>query len=199
MRKFVEFIFYINGLLIASRPLQFFCKVFRYLNRAFWGGILKAKATFAEGRILIGTPSRLNIDGDCRIGDEFLAGKGLRLEVMGGTLRIGANVQFEDNCHVGCANAVTIGDGCLLASGVYVADHSHGEIVASDLRPMQRPVVSKGGVTIGRNVWIGEGASVLPGVTLGDGCIVGAGAVVTKSFEAGSVLAGVPARCIRKL
>ena len=47
-------------------------------------------------------------------------------------------------------------------------------------------------------MWIGEGAVILPGISLGDGCVVGANAVVTRSFEAGSVLAGVPARRIKR-
>ena len=52
-------------------------------------------------------------------------------------------------------------------------------------------------VKIGYGCWIGWGAIVLPGVTLGDGCVVGAGSVVTKSYEAGSVIAGNPARILK--
>jgi acetyltransferase-like isoleucine patch superfamily enzyme len=54
-------------------------------------------------------------------------------------------------------------------------------------------------VRLGRNVWLGCNVTVLKGVSLGDSCVVGANAVVTTSFPAGSVLAGVPARVLKRL
>lgn len=58
--------------------------------------------------------------------------------------------------------------------------------------------LSKGDIVVGNGVWIGYGATLLSGITIGDGCIVGAKSVVTKSFEPYSIVAGNPARCIRK-
>lgn len=142
------------------------------------------------------------------IGDSFSAGDHLRLETLDRfeqqhfhpQLIIGNNVRIEDNCHIGCIERVEIGDGTLLASKVFISDHSHGNVDKSDIdvEPLSRPLVSKP-VKIGRNVWIGDGACILPGVELGDNVVVGANAVVTHNFPANAVIAGCPARLIRML
>lgn len=64
--------------------------------------------------------------------------------------------------------------------------------------PILRPLTSKGKVTIGRNVWIGDKATILPGITIGDGAIIGANAVVTHDVPPLSVAVGNPARIIEK-
>ena len=150
------------------------------------------------------------IDG-CRfisIGDSFSAGDNLRIEAIGRygqqhfhpQLLIGNHVRIEDNGHIGCVERVEIGDGTLMASKVFISDHFHGNVDLSDIDvvPLNRPLVSKP-VKIGRNVWIGDGACILPGVTVGDNVIVGANAVVTHSFPKNSVVAGCPAKLIKTL
>lgn len=143
------------------------------------------------------------------IGDNFTAFKRLRLEAYdfhnGQTFRpqliIKANVSINYDCHIGCINRIEIGNNVLIGSKVFITDHSHGDITknALDLPPAKRDLISKGPIIIGNNVWIGENVSILPNVTLGDGCIVGANSVVTKDFPKNSVLAGVPAKCIKSL
>jgi len=94
---------------------------------------------------------------------------------------------------------VTIGDGCLFSEGVYMSDTAHAA-GGFDPRPVaQRPLRFKGEVHIGARCFIGYRACILPGVTLGEGCVVGAHAVVTRSFGPGCVLAGVPARLVRTI
>lgn len=94
---------------------------------------------------------------------------------------------------------IQIGDGTLIASKVFISDHSHGKTHCIDNRiPYDRPLVSKP-VSIGNNCWIGDGACVLYGVTLGDNVIVGANSVVTHSFPSNSVIAGCPAKIIRQM
>lgn len=160
-------------------------------------------SNFQIGRFChIGGPWRMSI------GDSFSAGDHLRLETLDRfeqqhfqpQLIIGNNVRIEDNCHIGCIERVEIGDGTLLASKVFISDHSHGNVDKSDIdvAPLSRPLVSKP-VKIGRNVWIGDGACILPGVELGDNVVVGANAVVTHNFPANAVIAGCPARLIRML
>ena len=123
------------------------------------------------------------------VGENFRAGKSLRLEALEShegtmynpSLAIGNNVSIEDYCHIGCINSITIGDNVLIASKVFITDHSHGTVSSEDLSciPAHRPLTSQP-VKIGNNCWIGDGVCILQGVTLGDNVIVGANAVVTQ-------------------
>lgn len=114
------------------------------------------------------------------------------------------SVEIGDNCHFGAWNHITainrivIGDGCLTGKWVTITDNAHGgtDPDSLGLPPVARPLVSKGPVMIGRNVWIGDKATILPGVTIGDGAVIAANAVVTKDVPAFSVVAGVPARIV---
>jgi len=94
-------------------------------------------------------------------------------------------------------NRVEIGANCLFSEYVYISDHFHGT------DPLQGPPVlqgleSKGPVLIGESTFLGYRACVLPGVSLGKHCVVGANAVVTRSFPDFSMIAGAPARLIKR-
>ena len=137
------------------------------------------------------------------IGNFFSSGRGLWLESVNGVgkLTIGAHVNLSDYVHIGCASAVTIGDGVLIGSKVLITDHSHGIIGASgpeelSQRPNVRQIYSKGPVVIHDNVWIGDGVCILADVSIGAGAIVGANSVVTKDIPPGTIWAGAPARQI---
>ena len=84
---------------------------------------------------------------------------------------------------------------------VIISDNSHGHIILEekDIRPVDRPLCSKGEVVIGDNVWIGDKVAILQGVHIGDGAIIAANAVVTKDVPANSVAAGVPAKIIKEI
>ncbi len=143
------------------------------------------------------------------IGSGFDAFPGLRIEAFDRHLdklftpriSIGDNVSINYDCHIGCVNEITIGHGVLLASRVYISDHSHGTLDYHDIHtpPSERLVHSKGAVVIEDGAWIGEGACILPGVRIGRHAIVGANAVVTKDIPPFSVAAGVPARVLKTL
>lgn len=113
---------------------------------------------------------------------------------------IGDGVSIGAFNHITCTNRIVIGDGVLTGKFVTVTDNSHGntDYASLHIKPNDRDVVSKGPVVIGNNVWIGDKATILPGVTIGDGAVIAANAVVTKDVPAYSVAAGNPARIIKK-
>jgi acetyltransferase-like isoleucine patch superfamily enzyme len=143
------------------------------------------------------------------VGSDFYAGCRLRIEAIsrcGGSeyvphICIGDNVGLNYDCHIGCINSVTIGNNVLFASRVFVTDHFHGDTHRESLLigPRDRVPYCKGPVIIEDNVWIGEGAAIMPNVTIGRNSIIGANAVVTRSIPANSVAAGVPAKIIKAL
>lgn len=94
-------------------------------------------------------------------------------------------------CYVQGGNGVHIGDDSLFGPGVKIVSANHSP--ETSMAWCSAPPVK-----IGRRCWIGANAVILAGVDLGDDCVVGAGAVVTKSFPAGSVIGGVPARLLSK-
>lgn len=114
-------------------------------------------------------------------------------------MSVGNNCSFGAYNHITCVNYISIGDDCLTGKYVTISDNSHGNTDKESLTkaPKDRPVVSKGGVKIGYNVWIGDKATILPGVTIGDGVVVAANSVVTKDVPAYCVVAGIPAKVVK--
>ena len=108
----------------------------------------------------------------------------------GANITLGAGVFMNFNCVVLDVVRVTIGDLTQIGPGVQIlaADHPRDPAQRRRMLECGRPV------TMGANVWIGGGALILPGVTIGDDAIVGAGAVVTRDVPAGATVVGNPAR-----
>lgn len=116
-------------------------------------------------------------------------------------LNIGENFKINDRVHIAAHSHVAIGNNVLAASGVFITDLSHGNYSGENhCHPESivdlRPIISKP-VKIGNNVWLGEHVVILPGVTIGDNSIIGAGAVVTKSIPGNSIAVGNPAKVIK--
>jgi maltose O-acetyltransferase len=111
----------------------------------------------------------------------------------GYNIKIGAGAFMNFGCVILDVVEVIIGDGCQIGPAVqiYTADHPRD--------PVERASGLESGlpVKIGRNVWIGGGAIIVPGVTIGDDAIIGSGAVVTRDVPAGVTVVGNPARPVK--
>lgn len=111
----------------------------------------------------------------------------------GKNLHIGKNVFINSGCRFQDQGGITIGDGALIGHNVVMATLNHSE------DPETRGNLHPAPIHIGRNVWIGASAAILPGVTIGDGAIVGAGSVVTRDVPENMIVTGVPARILRSV
>lgn len=110
-------------------------------------------------------------------------------------LTIGKHTTAEMFLHIGCAGQVSIGMDCIIAGHVTIMDHEHG--MATD-RLLHGQPLDVGEVEVGDSCFIGEGATILKGVHIGQHAVIGAGAVVTSDIPAYSLAVGVPARPIRR-
>jgi acetyltransferase-like isoleucine patch superfamily enzyme len=110
-------------------------------------------------------------------------------------LKIGSNCAIGAFNHITCINRIEIGDGFLTGKWVTITDNSHGDTSEETLRirPALRSLNTKGPVIIGDNVWIGDKATILAGVRIGDGAVIAANSVVTKDVPSYSVVGGNPA------
>lgn len=104
---------------------------------------------------------------------------------------IGKNVVVMPGCLMMGAGGITIDDGALIAANVQLISNNH------DL--YERQVITCRPVHIGKNAWIGAGATILPGVRIGDNAVVGAASVVTRDVPADTIVAGNPAKVIRRI
>ena len=112
---------------------------------------------------------------------------------FGKNITIGKNVFINACCCFQDQGGITIGDGALIGHRVVLASINHG------LPPDERHGNYPAPIVIGKNVWIGSGAIVLPGTTIGENAVVAAGAVVTKDVEPYTVVAGVPAKVVKEI
>jgi acetyltransferase-like isoleucine patch superfamily enzyme len=111
-------------------------------------------------------------------------------------LVIGDNVYIGRYSCIVAIHRVVIEESCVLSEHVYISDSSHG--LDPEKGPiMKQRLVNRGEVRIGKSSFIGYRACILPGVILGQNCVVGANSVVTKSFPAYSMLVGAPARLVK--
>ncbi len=111
----------------------------------------------------------------------------------GKNITVGKNVFINSGCHFQDQGGITIGDGVLIGHNVVLATLNH------DFSPKKRSTLHPAPIVIGENVWIGSNATIVPGVTIGNGSIIAAGAVVTKNVPENVVAGGVPAKIIKVL
>jgi acetyltransferase-like isoleucine patch superfamily enzyme len=151
-----------------------------------------------HGLVFLGRGVRLEARegfGRLEIGRFVHIGDRTRLRCHEGSLRIGDKAVFGNENTVNAYLDIEFGSSVLLADWIYICDFDHRY---EDIHtPIKDQGIVKTPVRIGADVWIGVKASVLRGAQIGDGCVVGAHAVVKGTHPAGAVLAGVPARVLR--
>ena len=111
----------------------------------------------------------------------------------GKNIKIGKNVFINACCRFQDQGGIEIGDGSLIGHNTTIATLNH------DFNPDKRANLHPSPVKIGKNVWIGSDCTILPGVEIGDGAVIGAGSVVTKNVPANSIAVGSPARVIKQI
>jgi acetyltransferase-like isoleucine patch superfamily enzyme len=150
-----------------------------------------------DGMLFLGRGVQLQIGPTARVrfGRWTWIGHGTKIRCHEGEVRIGAKTVLGQDCTISAYQHVSIGEQCIVADRVMLIDFDHN--VGEVERPIRVQGIYKRDVRVGSNVWIGHGAQIMRGVSIGDNSIIGAGAIVTKDVPANAVVAGVPARVIR--
>lgn len=140
--------------------------------------------------------------GTLRIGDNSGIGAFSRLIIstsfnhLGEHITIGKNVGIGEFAYLGGAGGLTIGNDCII--GQYFSCHPENHHFTNPNTLIRYQGVSRLGIRIGNNCWIGAKVTILDGVDIGDNCVIAAGAVVTKSMPPNTVIGGVPAKIIKR-
>jgi len=150
-----------------------------------------------DGLAFIGPRVTLQIGRRARLelGRWSWVGHGTKIRAHEGVVSIGAKTVLGQECTISAFQRVSIGRECVIADRVMLIDFDHAVVDVE--RPIREQGIYKRDVRVGHNVWIGYGACILRGVTVGDNAIVGARAVVTRNVPDNAVVAGAPARIVR--
>jgi len=168
---------------LVARPLRRFVRLAHL--RAHSSGTIPLTTQF-DGPTHTPGPVQLTLGAHCRLGrDVFFETN------PGGRIEIGSRVRINMGCVLVAYTQIRIGDDCLIGEYVSIRDANHGTAVGLPMRTQPHATAA---ITIGRDVWIARGAVILKGVTLGDGCIVGANSVVTHDVPPLAIVVGAPAR-----
>jgi acetyltransferase-like isoleucine patch superfamily enzyme len=171
--------------------------------RLFWRYLWRRLLTPAgwrwhsDGPFFLGRGLELKIEprGEIRFGRFVWIGDGTKIRCHEGAVEIGDKTVMGQECTISAYQRVRIGDECVIADRAMFIDFDHG-IVEVD-RPIRLQGIYKRDVEVGNNVWIGYGACILRGVSIGDNSVIGTNSVVTKDVPANAVVGGIPARIIR--
>jgi acetyltransferase-like isoleucine patch superfamily enzyme len=167
----------------------------RYLRRRFFTTAGRRWRT--NGLVFFGRGLELEIavKGRVDFGRFVWIGDKTKIRCHEGRVEIGDKTVIGQECTISAYQHVRIGQQCVIADRAMFIDFDHGVVEVE--RPIRRQGIYKRDVVVGSNVWVGYGACVLRGVSVGDNSIVGTNSVVTKDVPANAVVAGVPARIVR--
>ena len=160
--------------------------------RLRWRGRLQT-----DGLCFVGPGVKLEIGRQAvvELGRWCWIGHGTKIRAHEGVVKIGAKSVLGQECTISAFQHVEVGRECVVADRVMMIDFDHGVVEVE--RPIRLQGIYKRDVKVGHNCWIGYGACILRGVTVGDNSVIGTSSVVTKDLPANSVSAGIPARVLR--
>lgn len=147
--------------------------------------------SFIESFEILTNPSKISI------GKNVFIKSGARLESLGGSIEIGNGCQFEKDISITCVRSIRIGEGSLFGRNVLIVDHSHN-IDDLSVSPVKSGVNNVQSVEVGKNTWIGANVVIVPGASIGEGSVVAANSLVNKSFPPFTMIAGAPAKAVKK-
>lgn len=156
---------------------------------------------FAKNGCKLRKPLFLNFKKEnIELGNNITIDLGARIDIFNFTgkspkIKIGSNTMMGFHVSILCAECITIGENCLIASNVFICDENHGN---DPCEPYVKQKLSIKPIKIGNNVWIGENVSILPGVKIGNNCIIGTGSIVTKSIPDNCIAVGNPCKIVKK-
>jgi acetyltransferase-like isoleucine patch superfamily enzyme len=174
-------------LMLCGRGVRFF-----NISKIHWGKFLKLgdhvylsglarEGLFLGNNVGIGAYSRVVVSTS--------------LNDIGSFIKIGNNVGIGEYAYLGGAGGLEIGDDCIV--GQYLSCHPENHLYADTESLIRDQGISRKGIRIGANCWIGSKVTILDGVEIGEGCVIAAGSVVTKSIPAYSVIGGIPAKILK--
>ncbi|KAB8065337.1 LbetaH domain-containing protein [Janthinobacterium violaceinigrum] len=194
-----------DGPILAS--LFILLRIIQKLKSIFYAKILKAPG------LNLGSGCQIFGKKYIRFGRNISVHKNLWLEAVSEynglpyspNISIGDRVKISDRVHITAIHSIEIGDDVLLGSNVYISDHNHGiyngetnEHSHPAEAPADRKLYSSGSVRIASSVWIGDNVNIVGPAMIGVGAIIASNSVVRGNVADGTIVAGIPARVIKK-
>ena len=169
-------------------------KVIGDYARAGW---LRLRGANLAGKVRVGRGCEIDHPRLVMLGPRCVLEPGvvLKLADAAARFRAGAHVFIGRGTIFDLVGELSIGEGSLIAPGCFITDHNHETRLEKAI--LHQPCEHRA-VSIGFDVWIGANVVIVPGVRIGDGAVVAAGAVVTRDVDPMTVVGGVPAKFIKK-
>lgn len=174
---------------VVCKRLTVYLRLAAIRTKLWLEGVTFGKNLFVEGNVDVACGNRIFLGDDVRLGKNIYLGAWSE-----GKLVVGNHSYIGRGTIVLANESVVIGNDCLIAPGCHITDVNHSIATGELIR--KQPLVSSP-VQIGNDVWVGTGSSILPGVTIGNGAVIGAKAVVTHDVPANAVVVGIPAKIIK--
>lgn len=204
MNRILDKIFLIPGKIMGMIFPYKLLVLFRPFKRRLYTGWIGVNFSHIGHNTLICGDLHITGGGYISIGDNSCIDKHCSITTLesgkGMKISIGNHVSIGPYAHITAINKIEIGDNVDIGPRCLMTDNSKKPTIETmRMIPRKRPLSSKGPIVIGSYTWIGENVCIMPGVTIGECCVIGANAVVAKSFPDGSIIAGNPAKLISKI